>query len=83
LGSVTLAEEKNSIGEYSMSTQSVSCPDLIRLVGGVTDTFDDEPVPAEVLLPPQPAATRATPAIRADSCVRIVVGYTMMQTYWQ
>jgi hypothetical protein len=40
-------------------------------------------VPAEVLLPPQPAATRATPAIRADSCVRIVVGYTMMQTYWQ
>src|SRR5947207_9327048 len=41
-GSVTLAEEKNSMGEYSMSTQSVSVPDLIRLVGGVTDTFDED-----------------------------------------
>src|SRR5205814_9277651 len=60
-GSVTLAEEKNSMGEYSMSTQSVSVPDLIRLVGGVTDTFDEGFVPDAVLVPPQPAMTSANP----------------------
>jgi len=47
------------MGEYSMSTQSVSVPDLIRLVGGVTDTFED--VPDVVLVPPQPAITSANP----------------------
>src|SRR3979411_3549746 len=61
LGSVTLAEEKNSMGEYSMSTQSVSVPDLIRLVGGVTDTFDEGLVPVSVLPPPPPARTGANP----------------------
>src|SRR2546422_1671019 len=60
LGSVTLADEKNSMGEYSMSTQSVSVPDLIRLVGGVTDTFED--VPDDVLVPPQPTSTSANPS---------------------
>jgi hypothetical protein len=48
------------MGEYSMSTQSVRVPDLIRLVGGVTDTFED--VPDAVLLPPQPAITSANPS---------------------
>ena len=91
-----------------MSTQSVSVPDLIKLVGGVTDTFVEEPVPVEVLVPPQPTTTSANPS-RADGmtingrfmsfsslyepsptgattpqgCVRIVDGYTMMQTDWQ
>ena len=95
------------MGEYSMSTQSVSVPDLIRLVGGVTDTFED--VPDEVLVPPQPTSTSANPSrtdgmtingrfMRISSlnepshggrnqplqgCVRIVDGYTMMQTHWQ
>src|SRR5207302_9055087 len=50
------------MGEYSMSTQSVSVPDLIRLVGGVTDTFDDGFVPDAVLVPPQPAITSANPS---------------------
>ena len=49
------------MGEYSMSTQSVSVPDLIRLVGGVTDTLDDGLVP-DVLVPPQPAITSANPS---------------------
>jgi hypothetical protein len=96
------------MGEYSMSTQSVSVPDLIRLVGGVTDTFDEALVPVAVLLPPHPASTSANPSrtdgmtingrfmsfsslnepSRGDAtnpygCVRIVVGYTMMQTHWQ
>src|SRR3979411_458757 len=62
-GSVTLAEEKNSMGEYSMSTQSVSVPDLIRLVGGVTETLDDGFVPEAVLVPPHPAITSANPSI--------------------
>ena len=34
-GSVTSADGKYSIGGYSMSTQSVSVPAVIRLVGGV------------------------------------------------
>jgi len=50
------------MGEYSMSTQSVSVPDLIRLVGGVTDTFDEGFVPDAVLVPPQPAITSANPS---------------------
>src|ERR1700716_3271528 len=61
-GSVTLAEAKYSMGEYSMSTQSVSVPDLIRLVGGVTDTFDEGLVPVAVLLPPHPARTSVNPS---------------------
>src|SRR3984893_8613914 len=61
-GSVTLAEAKYSIGEYSISTQSVSVADLIKLVGGVTETFVLAPVPVEVLLPPQAAVASATPS---------------------
>lgn len=92
-----------------MSTQSVSVPDLIKLVGGDTDTFDEELAPVEVLLPPQAVAASAKPkrtdgmtmygrfmsfsslkshrAVGAtqplQGCVRIVDGYTMMQTDWQ
>jgi hypothetical protein len=80
---------------------------LIKLVGGVTETFVVAPVPVEVLLPQAAVASatasktdgmtingrfmsfsslkshRALAQPPCQGCVRIVDGYTMMQTDWQ
>src|SRR4051812_44797240 len=79
LGSVTEVDGKYSIGGYSMSTQSVSVPGVMRLVGagmlsllGATEAavaMDAAPVGARELPPPepQPAANRVAAATAAMS----------------
>jgi hypothetical protein len=56
------------MGEYSISTQSVSWPAFSKLVGGETETFVEGDVPVDVLVPPQ-AAVR--------SAKRTIVGMTI------
>src|SRR6185503_14789745 len=82
-GSVMSAEAKNSIGEYSISTQSVRVPAVTRLVGGAIATSlgasvpgaadsgaVDAPVEGAVDAPPPPAHAATNKAIAANPASR-------------
>src|SRR5262245_30985929 len=79
-GSVSSAEAKNSIGEYSMSTQSVSVPAVIRLVGGAMASAVGAAEPAgsdvaaawlgAVDAPPPPPQAATNKAIAAPAANR-------------
>src|SRR5438445_5551023 len=66
-GSVTLADGKYSIGEYSMSTQSLNCPDWRRPAGAGREACVEGDVPIE-LVPPQAARTSIDPRASRYSC---------------